>query len=71
MTNQHTSLSVGRSGEGEGTFSGEVTISICQTREPCNHNFQGWRQFDDGCGGETVCSKCGIGAMAYTLSLDF
>lgn len=37
----------------------------------CDHDFQGWREFDDGRGGEQVCVKCGIGAMAYTLSLDF
>lgn len=39
--------------------------------EACEHNFQGWREFDDGRGGEQVCTKCGIGAMAHTLSLDF
>lgn len=37
----------------------------------CEHHFCGWREFDDGCGGETVCEKCGLGALAYTLSLDF
>lgn len=37
----------------------------------CEHEFQGWRQFADGNGGERVCAKCGIGAQAYTLSLDF
>lgn len=36
----------------------------------CDHDFQGWREFDDGCGGERVCAKCGMGAMAHTLSLD-
>ena len=40
-------------------------------KDPCEHDFQGWREFDDGLGGERVCSKCGLGAMAYTLSLDF
>lgn len=37
----------------------------------CEHHFGGWREFDDGCGGETVCAKCGLGALAYTLILDF
>ncbi len=37
----------------------------------CAHDFQGWRAFDDGNGGEQVCTKCGIGAIAHTLSLDF
>ena len=31
------------------------------------HDFQGWRDFPDGNGGERVCTKCGLGAMAYTL----
>lgn len=33
----------------------------------CNHTFTGWRPFEDGNGGEQVCSKCGIGAMAWSL----
>lgn len=37
----------------------------------CDHDFQGWRKFKDGRGGERVCAKCGLGAMAHTLSLDF
>lgn len=37
----------------------------------CEHDFQGWREFEDGLGGERVCTKCGMGAMAHTLSLDF
>ncbi|QTH19747.1 hypothetical protein HRJ34_15365 [Rhizorhabdus wittichii] len=36
----------------------------------CQHDFQGWREFSDGRGGERVCTKCGMGAMAHTLSLD-
>lgn len=36
----------------------------------CEHDFQGWRKFEDGRGGERVCTKCGMGAMAHTLSLD-
>lgn len=31
------------------------------------HDFKGWREFDDGRGGETVCAKCGMGAMAFSL----
>jgi hypothetical protein len=34
---------------------------------PCEHEFAGWRDFEDGCGGEQVCSKCGAGAMAHSL----
>lgn len=33
----------------------------------CEHDFQGWREFDDGRGGETVCTKCGLGAMSWSL----
>lgn len=33
----------------------------------CDHDFQGWREHDDGRGGEQVCSKCGMGAMAWSL----
>lgn len=35
--------------------------------DACAHDFQGWREFDDGRGGEQVCTKCGMGAMAYSL----
>jgi hypothetical protein len=37
----------------------------------CDHDFKGWREFDDGNGGEQVCTKCGMGAMAYTLRTGF
>jgi hypothetical protein len=33
----------------------------------CDHDFQGWREFKDGNGGETVCTKCGVGAMSWSL----
>lgn len=33
----------------------------------CEHDFQGWRTFDEGRGGERFCQKCGLGAMAYDL----
>lgn len=33
----------------------------------CEHDFKGWRTFDDGRGGEQVCTKCGMGAMAHSL----
>lgn len=33
----------------------------------CDHDFQGWREFADGNGGETVCTKCGMGAMQWSL----
>ena len=36
-------------------------------KDECKHDFQGWREFDDGRGGERVCTKCGIGAMAHSM----
>ena len=40
-----------------------------QTPSPnaCEHDFQGWRELEDGSGGEQVCTKCGIGAMTYSI----
>jgi hypothetical protein len=38
--------------------------------DACDHDFRGWREFADGRGGEQVCSKCGMGAMAHTLAMD-
>ena len=34
---------------------------------PCEHDFKGWREFEDGLGGEQVCSRCGMGAMSHSL----
>lgn len=42
-------------------------IHISPKPDACNHDFRGWRNFADGNGGEQVCSKCGMGAMAYSL----
>ena len=33
----------------------------------CDHDFAGWRDFEDGNGGEQVCKKCGMGAMTDSL----
>ena len=46
------------------------TFHQCGTDKHCNHDFKGWRPFYDGNGGERVCAKCGIGAMAYSLRCD-
>ena len=37
------------------------------TTPKCEHEFAGWREFEDGNGGEQVCTKCGIGAMSASL----
>lgn len=34
---------------------------------PCEHEWRGWRDFEDGCGGERVCAKCGAGAMGHDM----
>lgn len=34
---------------------------------PCEHDFQGWREFEDGSGGEQVCSRCSLGAMSHSM----
>lgn len=51
-----------------------VTFIQCAAPPDCDHDFHGPgsfdRPFEDGNGSERVCAKCGIGAMAYTLSLD-
>ncbi len=35
--------------------------------EPNAHDFQGWREFDDGRGGTTVCTRCGISAFTHSM----
>ena len=49
----------------------KIFIHATPKADACAHDFQGWREFEDRRGGEQVCTKCGIGAMAHTLSLDF
>jgi hypothetical protein len=35
---------------------------------PCQHDWTGgWREFEDGCGGEVTCARCGMGAMGHSL----
>lgn len=41
---------------------------VCPGRD--EHEFSGWREFEGGSGGETVCKHCGIGAMDHTLARD-
>jgi hypothetical protein len=38
-----------------------------EKKEPCEHDFSGWREFDDGRGGEQFCQKCGLGAMQWSM----
>lgn len=41
----------------------------CASHGPCEHDFQGWREFEDGLGGETFCSRCGMGAMGHSMRI--
>lgn len=47
--------------------SDEVTFVQCGCRVECEHEFTGWREFDDGLGGEAVCAKCGTGAFDWSM----
>ena len=35
-----------------------------------DHNFSGWREFPDMNGGEQFCSKCGLGAVSYSMRIS-
>jgi hypothetical protein len=43
----------------------------CADGGPCEHVFTGWRDFEDGCGGETFCEKCGTGAMSHDMHVNW
>ena len=34
---------------------------------PCEHQFDGCREFDDGLGFEQFCQRCGEGAMLHSM----
>jgi hypothetical protein len=60
--------------ENQSTKSDEVFVHMMRKPELCygnpltmEHEFTGWRTFDDGRGGEQVCKHCGMGAMEHTL----
>lgn len=51
------------------TFDPNACYCACPSG-PCEHDFQGWREFEDGYGGgggEAVCTRCGMGAMNHGL----
>lgn len=51
----------------DGDEDEKITVFACGPNDQCEHDFKGWREFEDGLGGETVCSKCGMGAMHHSL----
>jgi hypothetical protein len=65
-----TAKKLGGEGPVFSTFNPNSCYCACP-EGPCEHDFQGWREFDDGCGGETVCKRCGMGAMSHSLRCDF
>ena len=46
----------------------EACYCDCENHGPCEHEFSGWREFDDGNGGEQFCARCGMGAMQHSLA---
>lgn len=46
-----------------------IAERIAAMPPPCDHDFGGWRDFDDGRGGEQFCQKCGHGAMAWSMRM--
>lgn len=46
----------------------EQTGSTCEPfDDPNSHGFKGWVEDEDGLGGGTVCSRCGISALDHSL----
>lgn len=61
--------SMGWDGPVHSSFDPNACYCACASGGPCEHDFNGWREFDDGRGGETVCQRCGLGAMGHSLSI--
>ena len=51
------------------TFDPNACYCDCASGGPCEHDFSGWREFEDGSGGEQVCQRCGLGAMSHSVRL--
>jgi hypothetical protein len=50
------------------SFGGGTASCYCACPDgPCEHQFDGWREFDDGLGGEQFCQRCGMGAMSHSM----
>lgn len=56
---------------GQEPEAASLLLHVSPRVDACAHDFRGWRDLydeaGDVAGGEQVCIKCGIGAMAYTL----
>lgn len=55
------------------SFDPNSCYCACAEGGPCEHDFQGWRDIEDEdgrvCGGETVCNRCGMGAMSHGMRI--
>lgn len=46
----------------------EASKGTCEPfDDPRSHDFQGWMEFDEGRGGTTVCTRCGITSFAHAM----
>jgi len=55
----------------------EIIIHMCPPEQvkgtcvpfddPRSHDFKGWQIFDEGRGGTTVCTRCGITAFDHAM----
>jgi len=48
------------------SFDFDACFCACP-KGPCEHDFQGWSSFINNGGGETVCKRCGMGAMSHSI----
>jgi hypothetical protein len=46
----------------------EAAAKTCEPfDDPRSHDFQGWEEFEDGRGGTTVCTRCGITSFSHAM----
>ena len=52
-------------------FDFDACYCACVSHGPCEHDFKGWRDMlnsrGEVTGGERVCARCGMGAMAHSI----
>jgi hypothetical protein len=49
----------------------KIAEACAKLPPPCEHEFGGWRDFEDRNGGEQFCQKCGLGALAHSMWSDW
>lgn len=76
-SNQETMDQIERDAENDRPDEPPDGVFFHATPDPdaCKHDFQGWVALKDDegreCGGTTVCTKCGMDAMSYSLRTGF